>query len=166
VKTCEEVRVLIPAFVALELAPEIERHVREHLATCAACREAVGDVEPVCGLALRRPAGRGDDAEAVVAAVMGGLHQRRAERRLGGGRWRWLAAAAAVVVAFLAGTQVRRGGEPAATAALTPTAAPAVRPAEGSFVEVEGKGVRLYQITDPSDPGVAVAVVVDPALEL
>jgi predicted anti-sigma-YlaC factor YlaD len=164
--TCEEVRVLIPAFVALELAPELERHVREHLATCALCRAAVEEVEPACGLALRLPAGADDDAETFVAAVMGGLRQRRAERHLGGSRWRWFAAAAAVVVAFLAGTQVRRGDEPVATAVLSPTAAPAIRPAEGSFVEVEGKGVRLYQITDPTDPGVAVAVVVDPALEL
>jgi predicted anti-sigma-YlaC factor YlaD len=166
VKTCEEVRALIPAFVALELAPEIERSVRRHLATCVPCRTAVEQVEPACGLALRLPAEEGDDAETFVAAVIGGLHQRRAERRLGGGRWRWFAAAAAVVVAFLAGTQVRRGGEPAATVALSPTAAPAVRPAEGSFVEVEGTGVRLYQITDPTNPQVAVAVVVDPALEL
>ncbi len=164
--TCDELRELIPALVALELSPEAERRAREHLAACAACREAVGEVDPVCGLALRLPAGAADDAESFVTAVMAGVHQRRAERRLGGGRWRWLAAAAAVVVAFVAGTQVRRGGEPAATAALAPTAAPAVRPAETSYIEVEGKGVRLYQISDPATPGVALAVVVDPALEL
>jgi predicted anti-sigma-YlaC factor YlaD len=164
--TCDEVRELIPALVALELEPETERRAREHLAGCAGCRAEVAAADPVCGLALRLPAGADDDAESFVTAVMAGVHQRRAERRLGGGRWRWLAAAAAVVVAFLAGTQVRRGSEPAATAALSPTAAPAVRPAEGTFIEVEGKGIRLYQITDPADPGVAVAVVVDPALEL
>jgi predicted anti-sigma-YlaC factor YlaD len=163
---CDELRELIPAFLALELNPEAERRAREHLGGCAACRGAVAAADPVCGLALRLPAGADDDAESFVAAVMGGVHQRRAERRLGGGRWRWLAAAAAVVVAFLAGTQVRRGSEPAATAALAPTAALAVRPAETSYVEVEGRDVRLYQITDPADPGVAVAVVVDPALEL
>ncbi len=164
--TCEEVRELIPAFVALELEPEAERLTREHLTACAACRAAIEELEPAYALALRLPADAEGDAEAFVAAVMGGLRQRRVERRLRGGRWRWLAAAAAVVIAFLAGTQVRRGSEPAATAALSPTAAPAVRPAEGTFVEVEGKGIRLYQITDPADPGVAVAVVVDPALEL
>jgi predicted anti-sigma-YlaC factor YlaD len=164
--TCDEVRELIPALVALELEPETERRAREHLAGCAGCRAEVAAADPVCGLALRLPAGADDDAESFVTAVMAGVHQRRAERRLGGGRWRWLAAAAALAVAFLAGTQVRRGSEPAATAALAPTVAPAVRPAESSYVEVEGQGVRLYQITDPAEPGVAVTVVVDPALEL
>jgi len=164
--TCEEVRELIPAFVSLEMTPEIERPVREHLAACAACRAAIGDVEPACGLALRLASSTDDDAEAFVAAVMGGLRQRRAERRLTGRRWRWLAAAAAVVVAFLAGTQVRRGGEPTTTASLSPTVTPAVRPAEGTFVEVEGKGVRLYQIGDPASREIAVAVIVDPTLEL
>jgi predicted anti-sigma-YlaC factor YlaD len=164
--TCNEVRELIPAFVSLELAPEVERSVREHLAICADCRAALEAVEPACGWALRLAAETDDDAEPFVAAVMGGLRQRRAERRLAGTRWRWLAAAAAVVVAFLAGTQVRRGGEPAATASLSPTATAAVRPAEGTFVEVEGKGVRLYQIGDPASREIAVAVIVDPTLEL
>ena len=164
--TCEEVRELIPAFVSLELAPEVERPVREHLAVCADCRAAIEAAEPVCGLALRLASDAEDDAEGFVAAVMGGLRQRRAERRLAGTRWRWLASAAAVVVAFLAGTQVRRGGEQATTASLSPTVTPAVRPAEGTFVEVEGKGVRLYQIGDPASREIAVAVIVDPTLEL
>jgi len=163
--TCEHARELIPAFVGLELAPADERAVREHLAACGGCRAALEEAEPATALALRVPA-PGDDGEAFVAAVMGGLRQRRVERRLGGRSWRWLAAAAAVVAAFFAGTRVPRGGEPAATAALSPTAAPAIRPAEGTFIEVEGKGVRLYQLGDPAARDVAVAVVVDPTLEL
>lgn len=163
--TCDYMRELIPGLIGLALAPGDEKSVREHLAACANCRSVLEQHEPATALAVGLAAGPAVD-EAFVAAVMGGLRARRVERRLGGGRWRWLAAAAAVVAAFFAGTRVPRGGEPAATAALSPTAALAVRPVEGAYVEVEGKGVRLYQINDPAGRDVAVAVVVDPALEL
>ncbi|MBP1620970.1 MAG: putative zinc-finger [Acidobacteria bacterium] len=163
--TCEHARELIPAFVGLELASADELAFREHLVACAGCRAALEEVEPATALALRLP-GPTDDGDAFVAAVMGGLRQRRVERRLGGRSWRWLAAAAAVAAAFFAGTRVPRGGEPVTSAAVPSTAAPAIRPAEGAFIEVEGKGVRLYQIGDPTAGDVAVAVVVDPTLEL
>lgn len=49
--SCLEARRLAPRFVALELAPELERELRGHLAGCAACREAVIGRDPALAFA-------------------------------------------------------------------------------------------------------------------
>jgi hypothetical protein len=85
------------------------------------------------------------------------------ERRLTGRRRRWLAVAAAALLALLGGTtalrhQWRPGAIVAAGARTTVS--------EPAFVEVDGPDVRLYQLTSASRDAVQVAFVVDPHLEL
>lgn len=167
--TCDGVITRLGAFLALDLDPATEHDVRLHLAGCRTCRIAAVALDPVqvVSLALANAAGNSDDA--FVSEVMAGVHQRRVERRLPATRRWWLAAAAAVLVVVGAGTLAVRLQIPA-----TPTSvaeqprsdeAPAVEPA---FVQVEGEGVRLYQVhpSSPEGRSLRVAFVVDPRLEL
>lgn len=163
---CAEVLRVKPRFVALELSPDQEREIREHLATCPSCRARVGESEPALGLALRMAATRGPEDDAFVGEVLAGVHQRKIEKRLRARRKRWTAAAAAVVVTALgAGVtlRLRAPGPPAVEARVS---APAKAAAEPAFVEVEGEDVRLYQLTSSSQGTVQAALIVDPHLEL
>jgi len=170
--SCLEVRRMAPRFVALEVAPDVEREIRLHLAGCAACREMVAERDPalVLAWAVAADADAPDD-ERFVAEVLGQIHQRRLERMLGGKRPRIVAAAAAVLVVILGGTAVvRQLARPATTSAVASVAAPGPRPVavEPAFIEVDGAGVRLYQLAPPSQSrdAIQVAFVVDPHLEL
>ncbi len=163
---------MLPRFVALELDPDVEREVRLHLEGCGECRDAASDREPVLALAgsvAAEPAP--PDDERFVAEVLGQIHQRRLERQLRGRRPRVVAAAAAVVVAVLGGTAVvrhlaRPSTAPTLTAPATPRPGPG--PATQAFIEVDGAGVRLYQVAPASQSrdAIQVAFIVDPHLEL
>jgi len=169
---CLEVRRMLPRLVALELSPDLEREIRAHLAGCPECRDAAVGREPALAVAwavAAEPAS-GED-ERFVGEVMGQIHQRRLERRIRGRRPRLLAAAAAMVVALLGGTAVLRHlSRPAAAPELAAAAATGARPATGetAFIEVDGAGVRLYQLAPASHSrdAVQVAFIVDPHLEL
>ncbi len=169
---CLEVRRLLPRFVALELAPDVEREIRDHLGACAACRAAASEREPSLALAWAVAAEPGPvEDERFVDEVLAQIHQRRLERRLGGKRSRILAVAAAVVVALLGGaTAVRHLARPGATPSVTVAAAPRPAPAanDPAFIEVEGADVRLYQVASgaQSRDAIQVAFIVDPHLEL
>ncbi len=169
---CLEVRRMLPRFQGLELAPDVEREIRLHLEGCAECREAAAGREPALAVAWAAAAERApEEDERFVAEVLGQIHQRRLEHRLGGKRSRVMAAAAAVAVALLGGTvAVRHFAKPAAAPTVTVAAAPRPRPAAGdpAFIEVEGAGVRLYQLAPAaqSRDAVQVAFIVDPHLEL
>ena len=158
--------------MALELAPDAEREIRDHLSGCSACRDAASEREPALALAWAatvEPA-PGED-ERFVAEVLAQIHQRRLERRLGGRRARVLAVAAAVVVALLGGTTVvRQLAKPAASPTVAVAAPPRSIPSAGepAFIEVEGADVRLYQLAPASQSrdAIQVAFIVDPHLEL
>ena len=163
---CQEVRDLLPRLIGLELAPETEREVREHLGRCQECRAALDGEEPVLGLALRLAEVRGPADEEFVASVLGGVRLHRGERRLHHRPRRWLAAAA-LVVAILGGTlfvRWRLAVQGSAEVAAVRAGRPVVT--EGALVEVEGDGVRLYQLSPAGNTDVQVALVVDPRLEL
>jgi predicted anti-sigma-YlaC factor YlaD len=170
--SCLETRRLAPRFVALELAPESEREVREHLAGCATCREAVIGRDPALAFAWTVAAEPVPaDDERFVGEVMAQIHQRRLERSLIRSRARLLAAAA-VLVTFLGGALVVRqlfrsttGSVVQASAVTSPDRSAAPDPA---FVEVDGSGAWLYQVTPVSDSrdAIQVAFIVDPHLEL
>ena len=102
-----------------------------------------------------------------VSEVLGGIHQRRVESRLGHRGRGALAAAAALLVAILGGWALLRDRgmvQPADVAAgLQPAPSVVV---ESAFVEVEGAGVRLYQLDATPQDAVKVAFIVDPQLEL
>jgi predicted anti-sigma-YlaC factor YlaD len=166
--SCLEVRRLTPRFLALELSPEAERELREHLRSCAGCRDAVAEREPALGLAWALAGETGPEDDRFVGEVLAGVHQRSLERRLSGRRSRLLAAAAALTAVLLGGTVVVRQlarPAPQAVASLPASRPPVVEPA---FVEVDQVGVRLYQLTPTSQSreAIQVAFIVDPHLEL
>lgn len=167
--TCDGVITRLSAFLALSLDPATECDVRLHLAGCRTCRAAAVALDPVQALALALAGAPAPSDDAFISEVMAGVHQRRVERRLPASRRWWLAAAAAVLVVVGGGTLAMRlqiPGTPTSVAEQPGAdAAPAVEPA---FVQVEGEGVRLYQVhpTSPEGRSLRVAFVVDPRLEL
>ncbi len=163
---CREVRRLQTAFLELKLAPATEAAVRRHLAGCDECRGALAEQEPATALALRLEEIEIPADPGFVAEVMAGLHQRKIERRLTHRRRGWLAAAAGVVLALLGGWALLRQPSPVPQAAVVTRPRPAAVAVEPAFVEVEGDGVRLYQLDSAAQGTVRVAFVVDPHLEL
>jgi len=165
--SCLEVRRLAPRFLTLELSPEAETELREHLRSCAACRDSLAEREPALGLAWALAGDIGHEDNRFVGEVLAGVHQRSLERRLSGRRSRLLAAAALTAV-LLGGTAVVRHlarPAPQAVASQPASRPPAVEPA---FVEVDQADVRLYQLTPTSQSreAIQVAFIVDPHLEL
>jgi anti-sigma factor RsiW len=168
---CREVRRVLGSFIDLALDPQKEADVRRHLEGCEACSLALAEAEPPSALAIRLAAIDVPADASFVGDVMAGVHQRRVERRLAHHRRRWLAAAAGLLIAVFGGWAVmHEAGRTQQTAeAPRPLAAPKAAPSakiEPAFVEVEGDGVRLYQLDSPAQGAVKVAFVVDPHLEL
>lgn len=166
--SCLEARRLMPRFLALELSPETEKELRDHLRSCTGCRVELAEREPALGLAWALVTEPGAQDDRFVGEVLAGVHQRSLERRLSGRRSRVLAAAATLAAVLLGGTAVvRHFIRPAPQTVATSPASrpPAVEPA---FVEVDDAGVRLYQLTPASQSreAIQVAFIVDPHLEL
>lgn len=164
---CQEVRRLAERFVALELPRDDEHAVRRHLRECRECRDYLLEREP----ALLFAVGPVDDPvqvdDAFVAGVLGGVSERRLERALRSRRRRWMAAAAALLLAVLGGLGgLRLMGSKAGVVAAVAVPEPAGQNDEPPTVTFEGDDVRLYQVSLAGDPGVQVAFMVDPNLEL
>ncbi len=171
---CEQVRERLRGFLDLELESAVESAVRAHLASCRECREAYIAAEPSLLLSVGQAQPVAVDDATFVASVMGGIHQSRLDafERKHAMR-RYLAVAAVAVLSLTATLAYRVTVAPTTTVAVAPTAvplSPVGRSAdvEPAFVEVEGEGVRLYQVATggTSTPNVQVAFVVDPSLEL
>jgi predicted anti-sigma-YlaC factor YlaD len=170
---CARALELLPSFLDLDLEADTERALREHLTSCRACRERYVEAEPALLFSLAQPGESATDADAFVSSVLSGVHQARFESRTRARRVRgFLALAAGAVLAVSAALTYRMVGPKAMVAVTTvPTAAPvetADAGAEPAFVEVEGEGVRLYQVSSVGTSGksVQVAFIVDPHLEL
>jgi predicted anti-sigma-YlaC factor YlaD len=164
--TCREVRRLQSAFLTLSLEPATERTVREHLAGCAECHGVLAEREPVTAIALRLGEVKVSDDAGFVGEVLAGLHQRKLERRLTRRRRGWVAAAAAVLLAALGGWTFLRQPSSVPQTVAAVHRRPAASAVEPAFVEVQGDGVRLYQLDTAAQGAVRVALVVDPHLEL
>ena len=95
---CREVEVVLGAFVDGELEPAVSTSVRDHVATCAACRSRLAALESVGRMVRRAPYHQAPDA----------LRARLSKARPSSiGSSHWLAWAAAVVmVASLTGAIV------------------------------------------------------------
>jgi len=168
---CRDVGRLRSAYLALELDHASEAEIRSHVTGCDRCRAELAAADAAVGLALRLPEIDVREDESFVSGVLAGIHQRRIEGRVVHRRRGVLAAAAGLLLAVLGGWALLRdrgAATPAEVAAQVRRAPAAVEPA---FVEVEGEGVRLYQIDaatpDATRPeGMRVAFIVDPQLEL
>jgi predicted anti-sigma-YlaC factor YlaD len=163
--SCHDVRRSVERFLALELDAGTETAMRAHLAACAACRAVVEEREPAMLLALE--VGAQDEAAdpSFATEVLGGIHQRRAEGGLRVRRRRWLAVAAAAAMVLGGAAIMRWGPSPAPTPVLISSPPPVAR-VEQAFVEVDGEGVRVYQVVPSPRDVVQVAFIVDPRLEL
>ena len=147
------------------------RAFREHLAGCAPCRSRAVDADPSL---LLIPTHKPEvDARAVEACCEGVsllIHQERLRKRLAGPRRRWLAAAAAVLVAVSAGVMWRLAPAPFEATAVGVNAqveeeAGQAGPPEVE-VEMQGESLRVYQYADAGDENTAVYFVVNEGLEL
>jgi len=166
--TCKETRRLQARFFAMELAAEQEAEVRDHLETCRECRRAYANAEPsfAFAAALRRT-NASDEGATFVSEVMAGVRQRRSEQAVAPHRRRLpLSLAAAAVLTLAAGLLLVRGpmGPDEQRAAVDGAAASAA--VEPALVEVEGEGVRIYQLASDGEGAVQVAFIVDPQMEL
>ncbi len=157
--TCGEAKRKLAALQADSLLLEEELALRVHLRQCTACRALLWQEDPAVALALALPREGFTDA-AFVAQVLAGVRQRRLESQLASRRgpsWRMLAAALVLGLALVAVSH--RSG---------PASGPAGQVAEAQsaepFVEVEGEGVRVYQLA--ANAQAQVAFIVSPTLEL
>jgi predicted anti-sigma-YlaC factor YlaD len=166
--TCTDVRERLAAFLALEMEAHDEASLREHLTACPACREAVTEREPSFCLVWSLAGTAGLEDDAFAGEVLAGVHQRRMQGRLALRRPRLLAAAAVLVAVLGGALVVRLGGwwAPQAAPALEQAAAHASPGRPLGFVDVEGAGVRVYNVAAATGSSVGVAVIVKPGLEL
>jgi predicted anti-sigma-YlaC factor YlaD len=165
--TCTDVRERLAAFLALEMEAHDEASLREHLTTCPACRDAVTELEPSFCLVWPLAGTAGEEDDAFAGEVLAGLHQRRMQSRLALRRPRLLAAAALLVAVLGGALVIRQGGwwaQPTAPA-VEQVAAHASSGRSLGFVDVEGAGVRVYNVAAVGS-SVGVAVIVKPGLEL
>jgi hypothetical protein len=164
--SCRDVRRQLATFLELTLEPATEAGVRRHLAGCPECRGALAEREAVTALALQLGEIEVPDDPRFVGEVMAGVHQRRVEHRLTHRRRGWMAVAAGLVLALLGGWAMLRPSAPLPHTAVVARPQPPAAAIEPAFVEVEGEGVRLYQLDTAALGAVKVAFVVDPHLEL
>lgn len=164
---CAEVIGRLDAFVSLDLQGNEESEVRDHLRACPSCRDRYVAAEPTLALSLSLAAASAPEDDAFVSGVLAGIHQRRVERQMRGHRRWWLGAAAAVLLAVMGSTAVVLRLQSVDTG--TPSViAEGSTPVEPASVEVDGEGIRVYQLTVPGRDArdVQVAFIVNPQLEL
>lgn len=145
---CAEFEERIARYVGGDLGPEEGASVEQHLRVCAECAElARGLDDDRAWLASRPP----ETAEVDFVAMRRSIRREIARPRRG---WKWLAAAAAILLAVGVGSTVRRA--PVERRPLPPVAArkePAVRPA---VTEPRPKGAVAHRAVRRAPPQLAV----------
>lgn len=171
---CRDFLNCMDGFLADRLEADEERDFRGHLRSCSSCREAAVTADPVLVLSaapLKEPSDR--QVEACVGAVAALIRQDRLQRRISRPKWRWMAAAAAVVVSTGAGVtwwanRPEAGGAGAALATNSVSAVSGRENPPPPHVEVEAPGndLRVYQYADAGDGNTTVVYIVNESLEL
>jgi hypothetical protein len=161
---------MIEAYVEDMLEEPQREAFRNHLGSCIHCRRAALQEDPTLLFGANFSFAPNEErVERCTQAVVSEIRQDRLKQRLGTRRRRWLAAAAAVLVAIVGGAVWRIAdhyGE------MTPSeVAEASRPEHASppprvEVDMTGDGVRVYQFAEEDDGDSAVYFIVNPALEL
>jgi anti-sigma factor RsiW len=166
---CDRLLAALPRYLDDALDPAEREVVRRHLAECPSCRRRAVALEPSLALVAAPPIeAEAEEVERCVGAVISLIRQERLAGRLHRPRRRLFAAAAVLIVALAAGAVWQLGGGgPATTVPMGSTAmeSPA-RPAPEVEVDMRGSGVRVYHLAIDDAPDTAVALVVNPALEL
>ncbi|HLN57753.1 MAG TPA: zf-HC2 domain-containing protein [Thermoanaerobaculia bacterium] len=129
--SCDQARERFGGYLAESLAAWERREVREHLGTCAACREAAAARDPLLAFSTARTAPVSpEETGRVLAAVRAGIALREAQERLEAPAVRRRVGALASAAAALALTLLAPGK--AAYRAPSPSSVP---PAEREAVK-------------------------------
>ncbi len=168
---CDRLFAALPRYLDDTLDSTEREAIRRHLAECPPCRRHAVALDPSLALVLARPReASAEEVERCVSAVTSLVHQERLAGHMHRPRRRWLAAAAVLIVALTAGTAWRLiGGGHAATSPSsrgTAVLESPVRPAPEVEVDMREAGVRVYHLAVDDTSDTAVALVVNPALEL
>jgi hypothetical protein len=128
--SCADVRLRFEAYGTDSLPPGERRAVREHLASCALCRQEAVAFDPVLLFTTcEPPLPSSEEASRILSAVHTGILLRQAERRLKAPRRRRVgalaSAAAALALSLLA---------PGAPARRQSAAAPGLAAAKATFL--------------------------------
>ena len=177
-EACRSFEARVDAYREDRLGGDERRAWREHLAACAACRDAAIAAEPTLVFAVAPPAAAVDDAQAraILENVKAAIAVRDAARRAKSGTRRGrraaaaLATAAALALAFSAPLSRRRAPAAAARSAVPAGIAGAanriVRP--GSEEPSMPASATIYEwnpgTTSPEDP--KIVWIVDRSLDL
>ncbi len=164
----------IDAFVADTMEGPEELDFRKHLRTCTACRQEAVARDPVFLLSavpLREPTA--EQVQSCVGAVTALIHQDRLQRQVRKPRWRWMAAAAAAVMAVGAGL-AWWSGQPgfdekdhlSSESGVSVASHREKLPPPRVEVETPGSDLRVYQYADTDDGNTAVVYIVNTSLEL
>jgi predicted anti-sigma-YlaC factor YlaD len=179
--SCENYRTLLPAYLDDSLDEVRRTGFRSHLRACESCRSFALAEEPTLIFALGgRSETPPEQVETCVAAVVSGIRRDRLELRLRRTSRRWLAAAAAVVIALVtAGAwwlRSDRSIQPMQADALeiAPQGGPVVadeapapvEPPPRVEVEMTEKEVRVYQYAIEDDASTGAVFIVNPGMEL
>jgi hypothetical protein len=173
---CDNFRRQMRPYLAEELDGDVRSTWREHLRSCAECREwAVADEPTLLLASLPVRASDPRRVDACAEAVSALIRQERLKTRLRRSSRAWLAAAAAALVLTFAGLAWRfvpghagAGPAPQATpmAAITAEEPDSNRqPPPQVEVDMRGDGVRIYHFASDGDADTAVLFIVNPALE-
>ena len=132
--SCRDVRARAPEYLDGVLASPESRSFREHVASCARCRDGLASIEPSLLFArVSTEEVSAKDVERVLAGVRTGVALKQAERKLALGRSKRSrraaaiasAAALAVLTLVLPGSARRPESREPVRAAVRSTAAPA-----------------------------------------
>jgi anti-sigma factor RsiW len=147
--SCPDVRVRFGAYASDSLEGADRRAVREHLASCAGCREEAAAFDPLLLFATVRPVPESSpEAEQILSAVRTGILLKTAERKLAAPSRRRRVGALASAAAAVALTVLGPGAPARRDAAAVPERAaakatfhPAARPAPAAegFEKVGGR---------------------------
>jgi anti-sigma factor RsiW len=167
---CEEFLEMLEAYIEDTLEGPRREAFRNHLASCARCREQAVREDPTLLFSAARSV-EPDPAqiEGCTQAVLSEIRQDRLKRRLGRRRRALLAAAAALLVAIVGGAAWKiafQGAEPAPAEVAEVREVGTTTPPPRVEVDMVGDGVRVYQFAEEDGGDSAVYFIVNPALEL
>jgi hypothetical protein len=168
---CNEFQQQVHAYLDETLEEPRREMWRQHLNSCADCREWALSKEPTL-LFIPTRAGQPSpsDIEECVTAVTALIRQDRLNRRLHSRSRPWLAAAAAALISLGGGLLWLQSGNesgsvPTVELAKPEPALPELPPPEVE-VDMDGEGIRVYHFATDGDENVAATFIVNPALEL
>lgn len=167
---CSEFRDALEQYLDDGLDESTRESFRRHLRACPECRTWAIGLEPTLVFAaVEPPAADSRRVAECTASVMAQIRQERLARGLRPRRTRWLAAAAGLMIAIVAGVGWRLAQDERSASPTT-----AVEAREESDAEVvpprvqvnmPGEGIRVYQFADDENHNTAVYYIVNPALE-